>query len=141
MFMSSHKTWNLENMQPLHTESGFLRSPPTAPSNHLEFVVAQPTGVAEIEEGNFEVARNAETTKVEKVTIVLETKDTSSFIHVPTAKHPFVTKIRRRLTYFANNTESNSKAVVVEHILAEVEMATETVPELTLHLKAKWYRT
>ena len=46
--MHSQRTWDLVGGQPLHTETGYWRA---GPGDHVEVVIAHPTGVAEIEEG------------------------------------------------------------------------------------------
>lgn len=48
IFSYRQKTWNLQSDAPMHTESGFLR---VFDDHSCELVVAQATGVAEVEHG------------------------------------------------------------------------------------------
>jgi hypothetical protein len=44
----AQRTWSLDDGRPLHVESGFLRP---VPGDRVELVLAHPTGVAELAEG------------------------------------------------------------------------------------------
>ncbi len=48
VFSYVQRTWNQETQAPMHAESGFLR---VFDDRMVEFVLAQPTGLAEIEHG------------------------------------------------------------------------------------------
>jgi len=73
------KTWDAVNGTGLHSETGFLRAPK---SNTVELILAQPSGVASVEEGIVE----------ENVVTLSTTKIERS----QTAKHPWVTSYQRR---------------------------------------------
>lgn len=44
----AQRTWSLDDGRPLHVESGYLRA---TPGDRVELVIAHPTGVAELAEG------------------------------------------------------------------------------------------
>lgn len=48
------RTWSLEDGRPLHVEVGYLRA---LGGGLVEWVIAQPTGIAEIQSGRVEVGR------------------------------------------------------------------------------------
>lgn len=45
----TQRTWALDDRRPLHTETGYLR--PSEGTDRVEYVLAQPTGIAEIGSG------------------------------------------------------------------------------------------
>ena len=47
----TQRTRHADTGQPLHTETGYLRSPA---AGHAELVIAQPTGITEVDEGTFD---------------------------------------------------------------------------------------
>lgn len=47
----AQRTWSPEAGRPMHSETGFLR---IGPENHLELVLAHPTGVVELAEGTLD---------------------------------------------------------------------------------------
>ena len=52
--LHSQLTWDLADERPLHTETGYWRA---GPGNLIEAVIAHPTGVVEIEEGELDGPR------------------------------------------------------------------------------------
>lgn len=45
------RTWHLEHGSPMHAESGYLRVVPDTDPPRVELVLAQPTGLVEVDEG------------------------------------------------------------------------------------------
>lgn len=110
-FLTYHqRTWDRNRTQPLHTESGYLR--PGAGPEGVEFLVVQPTGLAEVSEGSVR----------DGVLAVV----TSSVARTSTAKD--VRSVRRRL--WLDDDE----------LCYELWMAYAEVPD-TVHLEARLRRT
>ena len=106
-------TWAAGDGAPLHQELGYLR---IADDLSAEFVVAEPTGIAEVSLGSAIVGDEG---------IVIDLLATPLILS-PTARR--VTTLRRRLVF----TEQFFKY--------QLYMATDVVPEMTLHLTGELER-
>jgi hypothetical protein len=115
-----HKTWNKETKAPMHHEQGYLRA--LGNTDHVEFCLSQPTGIAEVEEGVVVVQEknNSSTTIINL--------DLKSIIRTSTARHPFAVEISRTLTVTTSETGTS--------LAISVDMGTENTPKQR-HLTAK----
>jgi hypothetical protein len=123
IFVYTHKTWHKDTQNPMHHEQGYIRA--LGDSDHVEFLVAQPTGVTEIEEG---VVSEQDHNDGKQTTLQFNTK---SIQRTSTAKHPYAIEISRKFTV----TQKEDKWVMDIH----VDMATENTPK-TRHLTASLHR-
>eukprot|EP01132_Coremiostelium_polycephalum_P002372 gene2372-2934_t len=113
----TQNTYNPETGNPIHLESGFLRSPK---EGVYELVVTQITGVSDIYDGVLkEDAQSGELT----LEFTLKSISRSS-----SAKAPHVTNAFR--SFKCNPTNETDKNKIVSYF----DMATETTPSLTRHL-------
>jgi THAP domain-containing protein 4 len=101
------KTWKKDDKTPLHAESGYIRVPK---ENLVEMVNSQPTGVAEVYQGN-----------VKEQTITLDSK---SITRTEMTKSPHVLQTKRVMT------------VVNDQLDYLFDMSTTTNEKLENHLKA-----
>lgn len=62
----AQRTWAADDGRPLHVETGYLRLP--AP-DHVELVVAHPTGHVEVAEGSFEATADGGTLHLRSTTV------------------------------------------------------------------------
>eukprot|EP01119_Soliformovum_irregulare_P003366 TRINITY_DN1380_c0_g1_i1.p1 TRINITY_DN1380_c0_g1~~TRINITY_DN1380_c0_g1_i1.p1 ORF type:complete len:174 (+),score=35.05 TRINITY_DN1380_c0_g1_i1:25-522(+) len=112
----SQKTWNLQNGNPLHAETGFLRVP--SPTK-LELVLAQPSGVSSIEEGT-----------VSEDGVISLSCNSNKIVRSETAKHPWVEEYTRvfrmvdgKLEYVLNMGTENQP--MQHHLQATLEKDSE----------------
>jgi hypothetical protein len=126
-FLSYHqRTWskNTNPPLPMHTESGFLR---VFPDNCVEFCIAQPTGVAEIEQGSLVVAEEGAVVLMD-TQAGQETVEGINIIRGERAKDPKTFMVVRRFRLEG------------DQLSYELFMATSTTPKLTQHLKVTMQR-
>lgn len=105
------RTWHPEHGSPMHAESGYLRVVPDTTPLRIELVVAQPTGLVEVHEGELRDG-------------ALELASTAV---VATGTATPVDRVRRRLW------------VEGEVLHVELAMAAGEVPE-TEHLRSRLHR-
>ena len=99
--------------EPAHSEAGYLRA---LPGNALELVLAQPSGITEVDVGQAKSTDDG---------VMIELKSTHIGL-TPTAKS--VTAVRRRLT------------VAADTLVSELWMSAVGVAELTLHVRSELSR-
>ncbi|KAI8999715.1 UPF0678 fatty acid-binding protein-like protein [Hyaloraphidium curvatum] len=126
----TQNTWNPgKNNAPFHAESGFLRvlGPTPDGGTKVELVLAQPNGLASVEEGRLDPQAKSFT---------IEMKDEKGAARTSTARPPFVTATKRVYKLIPGAGPDDPPSL--HYTMA---MATTTTPQLTHHLEATLQRS
>ncbi|KAJ0986107.1 hypothetical protein J5N97_004463 [Dioscorea zingiberensis] len=91
----SQKTWNLASGEPMHAETGYWRP---RPDGSIEVVIAQSTGLAEVQKGSYDAENKIVTLKSELVGNASKVKDITRVFTMQNGELAYVVQMATHLT-------------------------------------------
>ncbi|ONK79272.1 uncharacterized protein A4U43_C01F4690 [Asparagus officinalis] len=101
----SQKTWKLASGEPMHAESGYWRP---KPDGSIEVVIAQSTGLVEVQKGSFDAEKRTVTLQSELVGNASKVKEISRVFKVADGELSYVVQMATQL----NTLQPHLKAVL-----------------------------
>ncbi|KAM0938538.1 putative calycin, THAP4-like, heme-binding beta-barrel domain-containing protein [Dioscorea sansibarensis] len=95
MISYSQKTWKLASGEPMHAESGYWRP---RPDGSIEVVIAQSTGLVEVQKGSYDAENKIVTLKSELVGNASKVKDITRVFTVTNGELSYVVQMATQLT-------------------------------------------
>ncbi|KAK9093609.1 hypothetical protein Syun_028520 [Stephania yunnanensis] len=90
----SQKTWKLGSGEPMHSESGYWRP---KPNGAIEVVIAQSTGLVEVQKGTFDAGNKVVKLRSELVGNASKVRDISRVFNVVDAEMSYVVEMATNL--------------------------------------------
>ncbi|XP_039117248.1 UPF0678 fatty acid-binding protein-like protein At1g79260 [Dioscorea cayenensis subsp. rotundata] len=91
----SQKTWKLASGEPMHAESGYWRP---RPDGSIDVVIAQSTGLVEVQKGSYDAENKIVTLKSELVGNASKVKDITRVFTVTNGELSYVVQMATQLT-------------------------------------------
>ncbi|KAM3283365.1 peroxynitrite isomerase [Capsicum chacoense] len=91
----SSKTWNMKSGQPMHSESGYWRP---KPDGTIEVVIAQSTGLVEVQKGTYDVNEGVVKLKSELVGNASKVKEITRVFKLENGELSYVVEMATNLT-------------------------------------------
>uniref|UniRef100_A0A1J3DT48 UPF0678 fatty acid-binding protein-like protein n=1 Tax=Noccaea caerulescens TaxID=107243 RepID=A0A1J3DT48_NOCCA len=101
----TQKTWRLESGEPMHAESGYFRP---KPDGSIEVVIAQSTGLVEVQKGTYNVDEQSITLKSELVGNASKVKEISRGFELVNGKLSYVV----HMSTTTNHLQPHLKAIL-----------------------------
>jgi hypothetical protein len=101
----TQKTWRLESGEPMHAESGYFRP---KPDGSIEVVIAQSTGLVEVQKGTYNVEEQSITLKSELVGNASKVKEISRGFELVNGKLSYVV----HMSTTTNHLQPHLKAIL-----------------------------